>query len=53
MLEYYRMIMLFEFLEVLIGNICYTFDLKSFKVSFMMIIIFNSTGNMTRNGSFR
>lgn len=53
MLEYDRMIILFEFLEVLIGNICSTFNLKSFKVLLIMIILSNSTGNMTRNGSFR
>lgn len=28
MLEYDRMIILFEFLEVLIGNICYTFKFE-------------------------
>ena len=53
MLEYDRMIILFEFLEVLIRNICYTFNLKSFKVLLILIILSNSTGNMTRNGSFR
>lgn len=53
MLEYDRMIILFEFLEVLIRSICYTFNLKSFKVLLILIILSNSTGNMTRNGSFR
>lgn len=53
MLEYDRMIILFEFLEVLIGNICYTFNLKSFKVLLILIILSSSRGNMTRNGSFR
>lgn len=53
MLGYDRMIILFEFLEVLIRNICYTFNLKSFKVLLILIILSNSTGNMTRNGSFR